>query len=89
MARRRHEAEAEPLDVVERIVEGVDLQLAAVARPGIDFPNGERTAETSPRDALERRADLGKRGLVGAGCGFGQRAVHEAFKDALAHDSCF
>ncbi len=31
MPRARHEADAEPLEVVKRIVEGVNLELAAVA----------------------------------------------------------
>ena len=41
----RDEADAEPLDVVERIVERVDLELAAVAGAGVDVADAERAAE--------------------------------------------
>src|SRR5437016_9857908 len=40
VARRGDEADAEALDVVDGIVEGMDLELAAVARAGIDLANG-------------------------------------------------
>ena len=40
MARARDEADAEALDVVVRVGERVDLELAAVARAGIDLANG-------------------------------------------------
>src|SRR5262245_46517268 len=85
MARRGDEAKAEPLDVVKGIVQGVDLQFAAVARTGIDFTNRKRPAEAPSRDALESSADFRQCHRIDAGRGFGQRAAHEAFKDDLAH----
>src|ERR1700730_16574098 len=45
MARRGHEFQAETLDVVDRIADGVDFELAAVARSRIDLADGQRAAE--------------------------------------------
>src|SRR5215471_463739 len=39
MARRCDETQPETLEIVEGVVEGVDFQLATVARTGIDFAN--------------------------------------------------
>ena len=39
MARRGHEAQAEPLDVIIRVVEGMNLELAAIAGAGIELIN--------------------------------------------------
>ena len=61
MARRGGEPDAEALDVVDRVVERVDLQLAAVARAGIDLADGDRAPEQFPRTRLERAPELGER----------------------------
>ena len=45
VTRARHESDAELFDVVERIIERVNLQLAAVAGSGIDGPDAKRAAE--------------------------------------------
>ena len=45
VARRGDEPDAEALDVVDRVVERVDLQLAAVARSGVDLADRQRAAE--------------------------------------------
>ena len=58
MARRGREPQAEPLDVVDRIVERMDFELAAVARPGIDLPDGDRAAEQAPPARRERAAEF-------------------------------
>ena len=50
MARRGDEVQTEALEVVVRAGEATDLQLAAVARAGVDLADGER--------ATEARADL-------------------------------
>src|SRR6266404_5289904 len=42
MTRRRHEVNAETLDVIDRIVQSDDLELASVAGPGIDLANSQR-----------------------------------------------
>ena len=54
MARRGDEAEAEPFDVVIGIVEGMNFELAAVARAGIDFADRETVAEPLPGGASDR-----------------------------------
>ena len=44
MARRRHEPQAETLNVVKWIVERMDLELAAIAGAGVDLADGEAAA---------------------------------------------
>src|SRR5687768_3689560 len=56
--RRGHEVQAEPLEVVVRAGESGDLELAAVARPGIDLADVQRAAEA--------RAHLAGEGLTEA-----------------------
>jgi hypothetical protein len=48
MARRGHEPDAEALEVVIGIVQGVDLQFASVAGAGIDLANRETPPEPPP-----------------------------------------
>jgi hypothetical protein len=43
----------EPLDVVIHVVEGMNFQLAAVARTGIHLPDGEAALKASVDDRLE------------------------------------
>ena len=45
MARRSDEVNAEPLEIVDRIVQRRDFDLAAVAGAGIHLADGQRTAE--------------------------------------------
>ena len=54
MAGRGDEAEAEALEVVEGVVERVDLELAAVARAGIDLADGKAASEPAARGRIER-----------------------------------
>ena len=49
----RDEADAEPFEVVEGIVERVDLELAAVAGAGVDVTDAERTAEHGTNAILQ------------------------------------
>jgi len=56
MARTRHESNAETLDVVVRIAERMNLELAAVARARIDLADGER-ASKRPEDLLLQARD--------------------------------
>ena len=67
MARRGHELQAKPLDVVDRIVDGVDLELAAVARAGIDLADGKGAAELLAGPFAQRTGDFLER--VGARTG--------------------
>ena len=45
MARARDEADPQALEVVVRAVAGVDLELAPVARAGVNVADGERAPE--------------------------------------------
>ena len=53
MSRRRDEAEAEALKVVEGVVERVDFKLAAVAGTGIDLADRKAAAEPLARRAID------------------------------------
>ena len=64
MPRRRDEMETEPLHVVDRAREADDLELAAVARSGVDLADGERAAEQLPRAHVERAPDLDGVGIA-------------------------
>ena len=61
--------QAEAFEIVERIVERVDFQLAAVAGTGIDLADRQRAAELGARGAFEALGKLGERRLVGCGAG--------------------
>ncbi len=52
MARRGDEAQAEPLEIVEGVVERVDLKLATVARAGVHLADGKAAPETVLRTML-------------------------------------
>src|SRR5204862_7020402 len=60
--RRGDEAQAIALEIVQNVVEGVDLELAAIARPGVDLAYGEAAAEPAPRGTIEASGTLGDRG---------------------------
>ena len=85
MAGRGDEADAEALDVVESIVEGVDLQFAAVARPCIDFPDGEAAAEPAPRRPVHTAREFAERRVIRSGWRLGERALEQAAEKGLAH----
>ena len=69
MARRGDEAQAEALQVVERVVECVDFQFAAVAGAGVDLADRQAAAEP----ALRRAVEVGARVASGAGSVTGER----------------
>ena len=84
MARRGDESEPEAFEIVEGVVEGVDLKLAAIARAGIDLADGEAAAETAPRGRVEvsckrRHLRVGRRQRLGEG------GAGEALEEELAH----
>ena len=66
-ARRRGEVHAEALAVVDRVVDRVNLQLAAVAGAGVDLADRQAAAEALPDRLLEPRADLLDAGLDRSG----------------------
>jgi hypothetical protein len=61
VARRCDEAQTEALEIVERIVQRVDFQFAAVARTGIDLADRQAAAEPPPRGTVELPCKLAKR----------------------------
>ena len=65
MARARHEADAQPLEVVVR--PGVDLELAAVARAGIDMADGKSAPEMLEHRLAQALLDLAQRWTRAAG----------------------
>ena len=73
MAGRGDEAQAEAFEIVEGIVQRVDLELAAVARAGIDLADRQAAAEPPARRAIDARGELGERRVVGAGAALGER----------------
>jgi hypothetical protein len=85
MARRGRELHAEPLNVVDRIVERVDFELAAVARAGIDLPNGDRAAEQAPSARGERAAELLEPAFVGVGTPDRHRTREQRLQQQRAH----
>jgi hypothetical protein len=57
----RDEPDAEALDVVVRVAERVDLELAGVAGAGVDLPDRQRAAEDAQDVVLQPR-DAGRIG---------------------------
>ena len=53
MARAGDELDAQPLDVVVRVVERVDFQLAAIAGAGIDLPDGQGLAQNAQQIQMD------------------------------------
>src|SRR3974390_217272 len=86
MPRRGDETHAEALEIVERVVQRVDFQFAAIARAGVDLTNGERTPEPRASGAVHVRGEFGERGLVRPRRGLRQRCVRNAFEQSAAHD---
>jgi len=44
---------AEAFEIVKRVIQRMDFQLAAVAGAGIDFPDRQRTPELGARGAFD------------------------------------
>ena len=60
MARRGDEAQPETLEVVKRVVERVDFELAAVAGAGVDLADGKAASKAAMRGAIEALRKLGE-----------------------------
>src|SRR5262249_28487897 len=78
VARRGHETQPESLEIVERVVERMDLELATVARPGIDLANREAATQALPRGTSHAGRELDERGFILARRRFRQRTAKEA-----------
>ena len=68
MARRGDETQAEPLEIVEGVVERVDLELAAIAGAGIDLADGESCGRAAPW-RRDRRLPASSASAVSSGAG--------------------
>src|SRR5262249_51948277 len=85
MPGRCHETQPESLEIVERVVERVNLELAPIARPGIDLADREAAPQALPRGALDARRELGERRFVLVRRRFRQGAAKEALEQGSAH----
>ncbi len=72
MPGRGDETKAETLQVVKRILEGVELELAAVAGARVDESKGEASSEPLSRSLLEPKAEVSNKGFV-----YGRRRLGE------------
>ena len=85
MARRGDEFQPEALEIVEGVVQRVDLELAAIARAGVDLADGEAAAKPALRRAIEIGGKLGEPGNVGRGRRLGHRPAQQIFQHKPAH----
>ena len=67
MAGTGHELDAQALDVVVRVAQGMDLQLAAIAGAGVDLADGQGLAEDGQQLALDALGLDGQRSLAPGG----------------------
>ena len=80
MARRGDEAQAEPFEVIERVCQSVDFELAAVAGTGIDLADRQRAAKAGARCPVDVSGQLGECGFAGCGRRLGERPLDQAFQ---------
>lgn len=69
-----NEAQPEPLQIVEGVVQRMDLQLAAIAGTRVDLADGQAAAQALARDLVQVRAE-GFEFCVHHRRGFGERAA--------------
>ena len=80
MARWRDERKTEALEIVERVVERVDFQFAAVAGAGVDLAYRKAAAETTARGGIDAPGKLIERFVVGLRRRFGQCSMGNALE---------
>jgi hypothetical protein len=83
VARTCHESNAQTLDVVDRIVERVNLEFAAVAGPGVDRANAECATHDVEDPALQLGAQ--PQALVAHGWRLGHDADAGDLPQGLQH----
>lgn len=89
MARRSNEREAETFEIVERIVERVDFQFAAVARAGIDFADRQASTETLRGRRMNPLDQLFNSRIISRGSSLRQWTSHDPLEQKPAHQrSC-
>ena len=87
MARTGHEADAEALQIVDGVVQRMDLELAAVARAGVDLADGERAAEAAAGRLVEAVGKTLQKLIGWLGCGYGSGPAQEPLEQEPAHRS--
>ena len=87
MARAGDELDAAPFEVVVGIVEGVDFQLAAVARTGIDLADGQRAAEDAQDLVVQTRRSRAAGRRPASGARLGEDAGAEDASEQRNHRS--
>src|SRR5262249_40126369 len=80
MAWRSHETQTEAFKIVKRVVKRVNLQLAAVAGTGIDFPDRKRATKAPLRRASDRVRQFGDGRFVFGRRDLRQRTSYETLK---------
>src|SRR5262249_51787504 len=85
MARRGDEAQTEALEVIEWIAEGVDLELASVARAGIDLADRQTAAETLLRQCFDLAGEFPERRIARARPLHRARTAQQVFSDDFPH----
>jgi hypothetical protein len=85
MARRGDEAEAEALEIVERVVERMDLQLAAIAGAGIDLADRQAAAEPAACGRIETSRQRRQIRILACRRRLGERRAKKTLKEQLAH----
>src|SRR5262249_14230297 len=85
MARRSDETNAEALDIVDRIVERVDLELATVARARVDFTDREAPTQAPTRGRVELERERSELGVDELRRRLGDRTLHDALEQEFAH----
>jgi hypothetical protein len=85
MARRGDEAQAEPLEIVESVLQRVDFQFAAVARAGIDLADRERAAEPALGGQIDAAGKRREVGVLHGGRYLRHRVSQQRFEHQPAH----
>ena len=85
MPRRGDETNAKSLEIVNRVVEGVDLKLAAVAGPGVYLADCQAAAQASARGAIEASCELIHCRVAHRWRRLGERRAKHTLEEQLAH----
>jgi hypothetical protein len=86
MPRRSDETQPKALQVVKRVIERMDFQLAPVTRACIDFANGKAAAEPASRCAVQIARKPAQRRLIEGRRRFGQPLSEQILQEYAAHD---
>ena len=74
---------AKSLEVIERVVEGVDFEFAAVARAGVNLSDCQAATQPSARCAIDASCKLIHCGVAQRWWRLGERRAKHAFEKEL------